>query len=77
MRSLVAATNLLSTGLGSYFGLLLVAVVNGISKNSPWIAEDSNRGHLDLYFLTLCGLGIINFYIFLVVSSRYKFRENK
>jgi len=75
MRSLVQATNLLSTGLGSYLGLLLVAIVNAVSKNSPWIASDSNKGHLDLYFLTLCGLGIVNFYIFLVVSSRYQFRE--
>jgi len=75
MRSLVQATNLLSTGLGSYLGLLLVAIVNTISKNSPWIASDINRGHLDLYFLTLCALGILNFYIFVYLSKRYKFRK--
>jgi len=75
MRSMVQATNLLSTGLGSFLGLLLLAVINAISTKSPWIADDMNTGHLDLYFLTLCALGILNFFYFLFVSNSYVYRK--
>jgi len=75
MRSIVQATNLLSTAFGSYLGLIIVAVVNSVSQDSPWIADDINKSHLDLYFLTLCVLGILNFYLFGYLSSKYKFRK--
>jgi len=75
MRSIVQATNLLSTGLGSYLGLVVLAVVNAVSGDSPWISDDINRGHLDLYFLTLCVMGILNFYIFIYLSRQYTFRK--
>jgi len=75
MRSIVQATNLLSTAFGSYLGLIIVAVVNSVSQDSPWIADDINKSHLDLYFLTLCVLGILNFYLFGYLSTKYKFRK--
>jgi len=71
MRSMVQAIYLLTTALGNYLGLILVFCVNLASQSSPWIADDVNEGHLDLYFFTLATLGFINLFVFIFVAERY------
>jgi len=72
MRSMVQATYLLTTALGNYLGLVLVLFVNLASMDKPWIANNINDGHLDLYFFTLAVLGFLNLYLFMYLASKYK-----
>jgi len=75
MRSMAYAIYLLTNALGNYLGLGLVLVVNLASKDRPWIANDVNESHLDLYFFTLATLGFINLFIFMFVAKRFKSRK--
>lgn len=72
MRSMVQSIYLLTTALGNYLGLLLVLFVNLASQKSPWIANNLNEGHLELYFFTLAVLGFIDLFIFGYVADRFR-----
>jgi len=75
MRSMVNAIYLLTTALGNYLGLVLVFFVNLASRERPWIADDLNESHLDLYFFTLASLGFIDLFIFMFVADRFRPRK--
>ena len=72
---------LLTTGLGTYAGAALVAIVNAITGSSDpgkkWYPDEDyiNDGHyLAYYFFLLAGIMILNFvlYIFVAVSFKEK-----
>lgn len=51
---------LLTSGLGSYLGSLVIVIVNAVTRNpkipnSEWIPKDINNGHLDYYCYFLAG----------------------
>ncbi|KAM3300990.1 protein NRT1/ PTR FAMILY 8.1 isoform X1 [Capsicum chacoense] len=78
MRSLCAALSLTTTALGSYVSSLLVTIVTDLStKNGKagWIADNPNYGKLHYFFLLLSVLSVLNFFIFLVVAKRYKYKK--
>jgi len=77
MRSMVNSIYLLTTALGNYLGLMLVFSVNLASQPRPWIADDLNESHLDLYFFTLASLGFIDLFIFMFIADRYKSRKER
>jgi len=72
MRSMVIAVFYLTTSLGNYAGSALVAIANVLSSE-PWIGEDLNKSHMDLYFFLLTGIGFINFFAYIFISKRYVF----
>lgn len=78
MRSLCAALSLTTTALGSYVSSLLVTIVTDISTRNGkigWIADNPNHGKLHYFFLLLSVLSVINFFVFLIVAKRYKYKK--
>ncbi|XP_071829540.1 solute carrier family 15 member 4-like [Apostichopus japonicus] len=75
LQGVIMGLFLLTTGLGSYFGSLLVLIVNSISGmyGTPWLPDDPNEGHLEYFFFLLALLMGINIVIYLVVSNSYEY----
>ncbi|KAK7400204.1 hypothetical protein VNO78_11404 [Psophocarpus tetragonolobus] len=69
-----------SMALGYFLSSILVKIVNIATKNitasGGWLAGNNiNRNHLNLFYLFLSILSLINFFIYLFVSKRYKYRS--
>ena len=61
-----------ASGIGSYVANFLVAVVN-----SDWYPEkDPNQGHMEYFFFMMSGLMTLNFLLFLLIASSYKYKES-
>ncbi|RZB96488.1 protein NRT1/ PTR FAMILY 4.5-like [Glycine soja] len=68
-----------SMALGYFLSSILVKIVNSATKNitssGGWLAGNNiNRNHLNLFYLFLSILSLINFFVYLFVSKRYKYR---
>ena len=68
-----------SMALGYFLSTIMVQIVNGATKHitasGGWLAGNNiNRNHLNLFFLFLSVLSLINFCVYLLVSKRYKYR---
>ena len=80
LQGVVMGVFLLTTGLGTYAGAALVAIVNAITGSSDagkkWYPDKDNinDGHLAYYFFLLAGIMVLNFvlYIFVAVSFKEK-----
>ncbi|KAK7412505.1 hypothetical protein VNO78_03969 [Psophocarpus tetragonolobus] len=69
-----------SMALGYFASTIVVKSVNGatkhITKSGGWLAGNNiNRNHLNLFYLFLSIVSLINFFIYLIVSMRYKYRS--
>jgi len=69
-----------SMALGYFASTIVVKCVNGatehITRSGGWLAGNNiNRNHLNLFYLFLSIVSLINFFIYLVVSTRYKYRS--
>ncbi|XP_014517448.2 protein NRT1/ PTR FAMILY 4.5-like [Vigna radiata var. radiata] len=69
-----------SMALGYFASTVVVKSVNGatkhITRSGGWLAGNNiNRNHLNLFYLFLSIVSLINFFIYLVVSMRYKYRS--
>ncbi|XP_034698009.1 protein NRT1/ PTR FAMILY 4.5-like isoform X2 [Vitis riparia] len=68
-----------SMALGYYFSTVVVNIVNratkGITRSGGWLAGNNiNRNHLNLFYWLLSILSMINFFVYLFVAKRYKYR---
>lgn len=68
-----------SMSLGYFLSTILVKIVNlatkDITTSGGWLAGNNlNRNHLNLFYWLLAILSIINFFIYLFVAKRYKYR---
>ncbi|KAK7318866.1 hypothetical protein RJT34_03573 [Clitoria ternatea] len=68
-----------SMALGYFLSSILVKFVNSATKNitasGGWLAGNNiNSNHLNLFYLLLSILSLINFFVYLLVSRRYKYR---
>ncbi|KAF8029520.1 hypothetical protein BT93_E2049 [Corymbia citriodora subsp. variegata] len=68
-----------SMALGYFFSTIMVKIVNGatkgITRSGGWLAGNNiNRNHLNLFYLLLSMLSLINFCVYLFVARRYKYR---
>ncbi|KAI6705554.1 hypothetical protein NL676_008516 [Syzygium grande] len=68
-----------SKALGYFFSTIMVNIVNratkGITRSGGWLAGNNiNENHLNLYYLLLSMLSLINFSVYLIVARRYKYR---
>ncbi|TKY60088.1 NRT1/ PTR FAMILY 4.3 [Spatholobus suberectus] len=68
-----------SMALGYFLSSIMVKIVNSATKNitasGGWLAGNNiNRNHLNLFYLFLSILSLINFFVYLFVSKRYKYR---
>ncbi|KAK8472567.1 hypothetical protein PHAVU_002G242900 [Phaseolus vulgaris] len=65
--------------IGYFLSSILVKIVNSATKNitasGGWLAGNNiNRNHLNLFYWLLSILSLINFFLYLLVSKRYKYR---
>jgi peptide/histidine transporter 3/4 len=79
MRSCSMALQLLSVAIGSYLsGAVVWATQIVTSKIDPfgfgWLPKDLNKGRLDLFFLVLGGLMVVNIIHFISVSLKYEYK---
>jgi len=72
---MVMAVFYLTQALGGYLGAAVVGFINAVT-DPPWIGEDVNDSSLDLYFFVLCGLGVLNFFAYVWVSSKYQLQTH-
>ncbi|KAH7545071.1 hypothetical protein FEM48_Zijuj01G0054300 [Ziziphus jujuba var. spinosa] len=61
------------------FSTVLVKIVNvatkGTTRSGGWLAGNNiNRNHLNLFYWLLSILSLVNFFIYLFVATRYKYR---
>lgn len=68
----------ISMALGYFLSTIVVKSVNGATKHTNsggWLAGNNiNRNHLNLFYLFLSVVSLINFFIYLIVAKRYKYR---
>ncbi|XP_020547160.1 protein NRT1/ PTR FAMILY 4.5-like [Sesamum indicum] len=69
-----------SMALGYFLSTIIVKIVNSatkdITRSGGWLAGNKiNRGHLNLFYWLLSMLSLLNFCIYLFVSTRYKYRQ--
>ncbi|KAL0352926.1 UNVERIFIED_CONTAM: MACPF domain-containing protein CAD1 [Sesamum angustifolium] len=69
-----------SMALGYFLSTIIVKIVNNatkdITRSGGWLAGNKiNRGHLNLFYWLLSILSLLNFCIYLFVSTRYKYRQ--
>ncbi|XP_057764097.1 protein NRT1/ PTR FAMILY 4.5-like [Salvia miltiorrhiza] len=70
-----------SMSLGYFLSTILVKTVNRATREATssggWLAGNNiNRNHLNLFYWLLSALSFVNFCIYLVVSKRYKYRQD-
>uniref|UniRef100_A0A7N0T2Y3 Peptide transporter 1 n=2 Tax=Kalanchoe fedtschenkoi TaxID=63787 RepID=A0A7N0T2Y3_KALFE len=78
MRSMGSALSLTTVSLGNYLSTFLVTIVTKVTtKNGKlgWIPENLNRGHLDYFYWLLAVLSLINFLVYLWITSWYKYKK--
>ncbi|XP_022099272.1 solute carrier family 15 member 4-like [Acanthaster planci] len=71
MQGVIMGLFLLTFGLGSYVGSLLVTIANAITSGAEWIPNEVNYGHLEYYFLLLATIMTLGFVCFLLISRSY------
>ncbi|XWS19759.1 hypothetical protein CRYUN_Cryun31cG0044600 [Craigia yunnanensis] len=69
-----------SMALGYYLSTIVVKIVNSatkdITKSGGWLAGNKiNRNHLNLFYLLLSLMSLVNFIVYLLVARRYEYRS--
>ncbi|MED6120272.1 hypothetical protein PIB30_019422 [Stylosanthes scabra] len=80
MKSMSTGLFLTTLSLGFFVSSFLVAVVKkvtGSNGGEGWLADNINKGRLDLFYGLLTILSVINFVAFLVCAFWYKPKKNK
>ncbi|GAX73014.1 hypothetical protein CEUSTIGMA_g466.t1 [Chlamydomonas eustigma] len=80
MRSCSMALSLLSTAVGSYLAGALTLVVQEFSEDvtgKQWLPNDLNQGRLDLFFIFLMVVLLINLVAFVLVAIKYEYKKIK
>lgn len=80
MRSIGGAFLFCGLAMSNYLSSLLQAVVvkiSGGSNKMNWLAEDLNKGRLDLFYYLIAGLELINLVYFLVCAKWYRYRGSQ
>eukprot|EP00798_Chlamydomonas_sp_ICE-L_P031614 gene31614-6810_t len=73
MRSCSMALGLLSTALGSYLAGALTWLVQ--IAGQQWLPRDLNKGRLDLFFLFMTVLLLVNTLIFTYIAVHYEYKK--
>ncbi|XP_038977556.1 protein NRT1/ PTR FAMILY 8.2-like [Phoenix dactylifera] len=76
-RSLSSAMFLSEIGIGSWLSTALVKIVGrttgGVEKG--WLRNNLNQSRLDCFYWVLCGINVVNFFVYLVVARLYRGRD--
>uniref|UniRef100_A0A1J3H1Q4 Protein NRT1/ PTR FAMILY 2.11 n=1 Tax=Noccaea caerulescens TaxID=107243 RepID=A0A1J3H1Q4_NOCCA len=77
MRSFAGSIFYVGVGVSSYLANFLIATVHRTTQNSKtgnWLAEDLNKGRLDLFYFMIAGILAVNFAYFLVMARWYRYK---
>lgn len=79
LKSMASSFLWLSMGIGYFVSTILVDSVNAATKNNTksggWLAGNNlNRNHLNLFYVLLAVLCVLNFLNYLFWAGRYKYR---
>ncbi|CAH1243095.1 SLC15A4 [Branchiostoma lanceolatum] len=77
LRGVVFGCFALTFAFGSFFGSILVDVLNQMTAGSEWLPDELNDGHADYFFLLLTGLMAINLLVFAYVATNYNYVTNE
>lgn len=74
MKSLGTAISWCSLAFGYYGSSVVVEVVNKVSGG--WLGGNNlNRDHLNYFYWLLAGLSVVNFGVYLLCSSWYRYKK--
>lgn len=79
MKSVANAMFFVTAGLANYVSSGLVSMVHNVTGKPgqpDWLTADINEGKVDYFYYVLAGLGVLNLVYYLVVASRYRYKEN-
>lgn len=74
MRSMCTSLSWCSTSMGYFLSSVLVTISNSVSGRfgREWLGgQDLNHARLDLFYVLLCILNIINFFLYVYCAKRY------
>ncbi|XP_073005135.1 protein NRT1/ PTR FAMILY 2.11-like [Typha latifolia] len=75
MRSVAGSLAFLNLAGGNYLSGFLVTIVHtttGGHKN--WLAQDLNKGRLDLFYVLIAAIGVLNFIYFIICAKWYRYK---
>ncbi|XP_050225753.1 protein NRT1/ PTR FAMILY 2.11-like [Mercurialis annua] len=78
MRSIAGSFFYLGFAGSFYFSSILVSIVHHATSKSNggnWLAEDLNKGRLDLFYFMIAVLGVLNFGYFLFFAKAYRYKS--
>ncbi|CAC5373165.1 SLC15A3_4 [Mytilus coruscus] len=76
MKGVCMGLYLDTIGIGTYFALMIIAVVKKISKDS-WFPDNINEGKAEYLFFLFAVLTFVNFILFIYVAKRYKYSSEQ
>ncbi|KAL5574732.1 hypothetical protein UlMin_016431 [Ulmus minor] len=79
MRSIGGSFLFVGFAMSSYLSGFLISIVHRITSGlsmGDWLAEDLNKGRLDLFYYLVAAMGVVNFGYFLTCSNWYKYKES-
>lgn len=79
MKSLANAMFSVIMALASYMSSALVSLVHNVTGKDghpDWLTANINAGKVDYFYYVIAGLGVLNFVYYLIVASRYRYKEN-
>ncbi|XP_047047650.1 protein NRT1/ PTR FAMILY 5.6-like [Lolium rigidum] len=78
MRSLGIGLYLSVIGAGSFLSNLVIKAADRVSSrggHTGWFGKDLNRSRLDLFYCLLAGIGGANLCFYILVASRYSYKQ--
>lgn len=73
MKSMSTGLFLSTLSMGFFMSSLLVSIVHQVT-NGSWLKNNLNNGRLDYFYWMLAVLGVLNYFVFLVFSSRHQYK---
>lgn len=75
MRSVAGALAFCNLALGNYLSGFLVTIVHRTTGGGQnWLAQDLNKGRLDLFYWMIAGIGVFNIIYFVICARWYRFK---
>nr|ABK24896.1 unknown [Picea sitchensis] len=74
MKTLGIAVYLSVFGVGSFLSSIIILVTEKLG-GSRWFVNNLNKAHLDYFYWLLASLSAINFFIYMFLASRYKYKN--
>uniref|UniRef100_A0A453H3E0 Major facilitator superfamily (MFS) profile domain-containing protein n=5 Tax=Triticinae TaxID=1648030 RepID=A0A453H3E0_AEGTS len=78
MRSVAGALAFCNLALGNYLSGFLTTIVHRTTGGGQnWLAQDLNKGRLDLFYWMIAGIGVFNFVYFMICARWYRFKGTR